>query len=662
MILLLLATAALGRWLTRSVSDFLAASRCANRYLLTMASGLAGLGTITMAAHFEKFYVAGFGGLWWASVVAPLGLVLALTGFVIYRYRETRALTMAQFFEMRYSRRFRVFCGLLAWTSGLLNYGIFPAVTARFIIYLTGLPPHVPGIGLPMFPAVMAFMLVTALVLTLCGGQIAIMVTDFLQGQLVNIVLLAMIFVMWNRLGWSQLMEGLALAPPGESRLNPFDQSSIRHFNVWFFLMTAAMQVYGFKAWQGNQGYNAAATTPHEARMAGVLAEFRGLVTYLIIVLVPVTIYAMLHLPQFSGFQQQVDAVMATIDSPQIRKQMLVPAAIGQVLPVGVLGMFVAIIIMASVATDNTYLHSWGSIFVQDVVMPFRRKPLSTRAHLWLLRGSIISVAIFAFVFSLLFPLDEYIFMYFQITGAIYLGGAGAVILGGLYWKRGTVEGAWVAMCVGSVLAVSSVVIRNLVWPILLPRWRAAHPDAAWLANLPPEFPFDGVQMAFVIAILCVLLYVTVSLLSRRPPVDMDRLLHRGRFAVESAGHHPIAAEPCKPVTLRQRGWRLLGVGPDFTRTDKAIYLFKIGWVLFFFTVFVVGTVTQLAVMDVPAAWWNRWWMIYVCVVLVVGILTTIWFLVAGFGDLFKLVSTLRTADRDYSDDGTVPPESRVQR
>lgn len=126
--------------LNRSVADFLATNRCAGRYLLTMADGMAGLGAITIAANFEKFYASGFAGVRWGQILAPLTLILALSGFVIYRYRETRVLTMAQFFEVRYSRRFRIFAGMLAFLLGILNYGIFPAVTARFLIYFCGLP------------------------------------------------------------------------------------------------------------------------------------------------------------------------------------------------------------------------------------------------------------------------------------------------------------------------------------------------------------------------------------------------------------------------------------------------------------------------------------------------------------------------------------------
>src|SRR5690606_23624455 len=71
---------------------------------------------------------------WWSQLAAPVGLLIALFGFVVYRFRETRALTMAQCFGVRYSRRLRVFLGMLAFIAGVVNYGIFPIVGARVFV------------------------------------------------------------------------------------------------------------------------------------------------------------------------------------------------------------------------------------------------------------------------------------------------------------------------------------------------------------------------------------------------------------------------------------------------------------------------------------------------------------------------------------------------
>ena len=117
---LLIVCARAGRYM-KGVSDYLVANRCAGRYLLTLSEGAAGLGAITIVGTFEIFFNAGFVPLWWGYFLAPLGLFIALSGFVIYRYRQTRAMTMAQFIEMRYSRKFRLFFGALTFVSGVIR-------------------------------------------------------------------------------------------------------------------------------------------------------------------------------------------------------------------------------------------------------------------------------------------------------------------------------------------------------------------------------------------------------------------------------------------------------------------------------------------------------------------------------------------------------------
>ena len=660
------------RRFTRSVADFLSANRCAGRYLLTIADGMAGLGAVSIVASWEQFYQGGFAALHWGGLMAPLGLVLAMSGFVIYRFRQTRALTLAQFLEMRYSRRFRVFAGLLCFLSGVLNYGIFPAVSGRFLIYFLDLPIYstsltlgglLPGGGVELnwtLGVVMAINLGLALLITLNGGQIAVMVSDFLQGQLATLCFLVLLGVLLWLIPWSTMTRTLQTAAAGESKLNPFDQGQLPDFSPWFFVMLAVLNVYGYRAWQGSQAYSASATSPHEAKMAGVLAQFRSLITLLLIPFAAIAAWVLLH---GEVFPAEAAAAQATIDrltdagQEQLAQQLTTTVALKQLLPVGVLGLLATVMIMAAVSTDSTYLHSWGSILIQDVVSPIRerrgRPRLSPEAHLRWLKRSVLGIAVFAWCFSMLFPVQEFILMYFQATGAIFLGGAGAVLIGGLYWKHGTTAAAWTAMSVGSVLAVTGVLTINLVWPTLVPWLQQAYPDRRSIATLPEVFWLNGMQWSFGVAVVCLLLYVVVSLATSRDGVDFDRLYHRGRFAVTPPEGVPDrrAGSPA-----RVPGWqRKLGITEEFTVGDKVIYALKyalFGWT---FGVGFVGLTVAWALGGMRSdAAWIRWWGLHFSITAALGVAATVWFLWGGFKDLFAMFRRLRRLVRDQDDDGHV--------
>ena len=119
----------------KSVADYVAAGRAAGRYLICNAKGEAGSGVANSLSKFQLLFVSGFVLSWWDAVSMPMLLLVGMSGFVFYRYRQTRAMTLGQFFEMRYSRRFRLFAGVLGFVAGLLNYGIFPAVGSKFFVY-----------------------------------------------------------------------------------------------------------------------------------------------------------------------------------------------------------------------------------------------------------------------------------------------------------------------------------------------------------------------------------------------------------------------------------------------------------------------------------------------------------------------------------------------
>ncbi len=92
----------------QGVADFLSAGRCGGRYVLCVSEGMAGMGAITLLAFWQMYSQGGFTSIWWNLPNWPLIYVLSLTGWVLYRFRRTRAMTMAQFLEMRYSKRFRI--------------------------------------------------------------------------------------------------------------------------------------------------------------------------------------------------------------------------------------------------------------------------------------------------------------------------------------------------------------------------------------------------------------------------------------------------------------------------------------------------------------------------------------------------------------------------
>jgi len=642
---------------TKSVADFLSANRCAGRYLLTIASGMAGIGAISIVAQWEQFYQAGFAALFWGQMLAPIGLVMALTGWIIYRYRETRAMTLAQFLEMRYSRRFRLFSGMLCWVSGVLNYGIFPAVTGRFMIYFLGLPVHkwtVPGTALELnltLGVVMAVLLAAAVFITLNGGQIAVMVTDFIQGQLSNIAFLLLMATMLVLFPWNVIIETLMQAPAGESKLNPFDIGSLPDFNPAYFLILMFLSVYNYMVWQGTQGYNASAISPHEAKMANILAQFRSGVTFLIIPLAAICAYVLMHAPVHEAATSATEATLAAIGDAQLAKQMTTTVALSHILPVGMMGLLAAVMLMAAISTDTTYLHSWGSIFIQDVYSPIRQlrgkgTHIEPRKHLRLLRLSIVGVAVFAWVFSMLFPLREFIIMYFQATGAIFTGGAGAVLIGGLYWKRGTTAGAWAAMIVGSTLAVGGVLVINLIWPNLVPALQAGNPDVGWIQALPKAFWLNGIHMAFLASLAAAASYVIASLLSPDPQLDEDKLFHRGKYQAKT----PESADHFAPVVT---GWRAILPTAEFTTGDRIIYWLKFGWFLFFFLAFLIICAWN-AIQPWSDTWWANWWFFNIVFGGVTGVIATVWFLIGGFKDLNLLFKRLATIQRDTEDDGTV--------
>ena len=664
--------------LMKSVTDFLAAGRTAGRYVVSISSGIAGLGAISIMMFLEMGYVSGFALAWWGLSQGIIILLITVSGWVIYRFRSTRCLTLPQFFEIRYSRKFRIFTGIVAFVAGIINFGIFPAVGARFFIHYCGLPGSF--LGIPMFPLVMILLLAVSLYFVQTGGQIAVIIADFFQGVYVNIIFMVMIFFLFFTVGWDQVTEALEQTPlklaqeeiadvqsekgffslreseqktkileieekyENSSRINPFKTSHVEDFNFWYFLIGIIGIMYGTMSWQGSQAYNASAKSAHEAKMGAVLAGFRGFPQTLFFLFAPITIYVFMNHIDYQSISVSVNTSLEQFSTDALKTQMRAPLILSEILPVGLLGAFAALMLAAFISTHDTYLHSWGSILVQDVIMPFRARPFDKDTHLKVLRYSIYGVAVFIFFFSLLFQQNQKIALFFAITGAIFAGGSGAVIIGGLYWKRGTTVAAWAAMITGAVIAVGAIILKQISaeWLADTDTMTALKQGIIFLRNI------NG-QVYWAIGMgASALTYILVSLLGRRTIYNMDKMLNRGVYAIK--GEMEIVSE------IPERGWKMLGMGKEFTRGDKFIYIVNYVWTLSWTILFIVGTVYNLY-NDVSDTSWMTFWKYYLFIHIGMAVISIVWFTWGGFKDLGEMMKKLRSSERDHGDDGWVSAE-----
>lgn len=620
----------------RSVADFMSGGRMAGRYLLAVAGGEMQAGAVVFVAAFEVIGNAGFTMSWWGYLSVPVGIVVAITGFVLYRFRETRAMTLAQFFEIRYSRPFRLFTGGLGFLAGICNFGIIPAVGARFLVYFLGLPTYIDffSFQVPSYIPLMAVLLTLTLLLATSGGIITIMVTNCVEGilsQLFYLVIIAGLLFMFK---WNEIASILVNRPEGRSMVNPFDIGRAADFNIWYVLMGIFVTTYGTMAWQNASAYNSAALTPHESRMGGLLGRWREMGKGALVMLLAICALTYLQHPDFSERSAGARATIAQITDGSMQKQMRLPIAVADMLPVGIKGLLCAVLIMGVFGGDATHLHSWGGIFVQDVILPLRKKPFTPKEHIRALRLSMIGVAVFAFLFGSLFRQTEYILMWWSVTTAIYVGGAGAAIVGGLYWKKGTTAGAWAALLTGSAMATGGLIARQV-------------------CGL--KFPLNGVQVSFTAALTAVAVYIVVSLLTCKEDFNLERMLHRGKYALPGSGDAPSGAP--KPLPA----WsRLLGFDDRFTRGDKWIAGLLLGWSVFWFCVVVTGCVCHWVSPWSIATWLGYWHVTGIVVPIIISLVTGIWFTWGGARDIRSLFEHLKKEKICHADDGRVVGHSNL--
>lgn len=715
----------------RDVVDFLAAGRVCGRYLIAVAGLESALGLITLVAYVEANYKAGFAYGFWGAVSAPIALVLSLTGWFAYRFRETRAMTIGEYLEMRYSKSLRVFASFLRTFSEMLANTICPAIAARFFIYLFGWPDSVSifGMQISVFALVMILTLTFAMIVIWSGGMISLVVTDALQGIICYPIFVIFTIFFLCKFSWfDEVIPALANRVEGESFLNPFDVSELRDFNVFAVVVALFSTVLNRGVWCGG-GSDTAAKTAHEGKMAGVLGTWRNGFAYIMLLLlavgvmtymnhadfakeahdtrvelaeqimedknyspelrktmkaelakVPVvtdipkqSIKSNLDTPYFDAAQKALVAERgeaqgnaATLEFQSLFNQMRLAVAFRHMLPGPILALMCLLAMLLMLSTDDSRIFSSARTLAQDVVIPFLKKPLTTKQQLWLIRWLTLFVCLVFFFGSLYLSQLDYINLYVTIMTSIWVAGAGAVTLGGLYTRFGTTAGAYASLFTGAFVSVGGVAIQRN-WPDHVYPFLAQHgwvepldkilraiaspfvPYIRWEMN-PVKFPINSTELFFIGMLLSVLAYCLVSFATCRQPFNLDKMLHRGIYNDEQKNEEKI-----------KWGWKtfvskIIGITSEYSTGDRIIawsvfcYSFIYGVLLVF-----IAVVLWNAVSPWPVHWWGyKFFITSLVVPCIIGVISTVWFTWGGLRDIIRLFRDLAERKANPDDNGMV--------
>jgi SSS family solute:Na+ symporter len=601
------------RKLVKGVADFLVAGRNVGRYLGLECDSLMGLGAITILAMWQMVYKSGFVGQLWYLLTPLAAAVVALTGWGIYRFRLTRAMTLGQFVEMRYNRSTRILFGLLAYFAGVLNMGIFPITGAGFFVYYCGLPEylHFTGLQIPTTLLLMIIMGASAVVICFCGGQVTLVITNFIQAVFINVMLVVMMISIYRMFTWEQFATAFQSAPNAEALLQPFRGQGAEGFDKRFFLIGVFWMIYWVVSWQPNTMVTSSARDAHEAKMMRVMVEIKKLIYMgLGIGMLPLAAFVLMHHPDFSAQAERVNQTLGTVTNQWFKSQMLTPAALTHILPSGWFGAFAVVVLFAFISTHTSYLLAWGSILIQDVVIPLKGNRLQPKQHLLLIKLSVLIVAVFTTIFSASFKQVDDLYNFMDITGSLYLSSSGVVLLAGLYWSRGTVPAAWAAMITGGALCLAGFITRSFY----------------------PQF-LQGRIMAFYVTLISIAVYVALSYLTKPAGVDLNQILNRSKD---------------RPAKRRWLQW-----DPEVPRTDRILIPCIYAAIALFAAGFAAAWIYN-SLVEIPTEKWLKFWHVYIYTFFCCGTAFLIWVLIGGCRDLLRLFASLRTEVVDETDDGSV--------
>jgi SSS family solute:Na+ symporter len=184
-----------------------------------------------------------------------------------------------------------------------------------------------------------------------------------------------------------------------------------------------------------------------------------------------------------------------------------------------------------------------------------------------------------------------------------------------------------VTLVAGCLLGLTTFIVQQF-WPV----W---HNKA--------DFPINAQYCFLINIVFSTVLYVVVSLLTRTEDYNMEKLLHRGKYAVEGE-----ALPELRPV---KRWQSVFGITPMFNTRDRITAYVVVGWFLVWMGVFAIGMIYG-TLADPGEAAWARFWHLYLYISFGLLVCTTLWLGIGGCRDMASLFRSMRETNRDFGDTG----------
>lgn len=434
LVVYLAATVYIGLWVKKYVhnlSGYIVAGRKIKVSLGVATFTATELGTVTFVYFGELGYVTGFA----CFIIGILALIayttVGRTGFIIEKLRQYGMMTIPEFYELRFNKRVRILGGLILFIGGVLNMGIFLKFDGIFLSEVMGFGPQALGF-------IMTLMLIVVMSYTILGGMFSVVITDFMQYVVLSFAMLVTTAIVLIEVDLSTISNAV-LSGYGEGGINPIENSRFGwSFIVWILVTNVAAAAL----WQPGTSKALSSKSPEIAKkvfwITGLTFAGRAMI------------------PMFWGV-----AAFAYF-GPGESSTAAMPMLLGELLPVGLLGLLVAGLLAASMSTYSSYVLAWSSVLTLDVISTLKPGGYSEERTIFIARFISGLIGLFLLVFGLWYEIPETAFQYIFITGTMYTAGALGTVTAGLYWKKANAVGAHAALILGAVVPASFLILEKL--------------------------------------------------------------------------------------------------------------------------------------------------------------------------------------------------------